>query len=470
MADLSRFSYSAASVSSLAIFILPIGGSTHTGIVHRTDGILHSLDLMWNDEVGSGKLEEDCPCVTPVLEAEETINLLSLCRLIHLRMEDADPKRHLRIPYAIRYGGSRFDQKTAEFDLGEGYGLTCSTFVLCVFDSNFVPLIELKDWKKRDDDQARINKYLTWLERGFGGFPPASKEHIERFKVDIQRKDCLRVRPEEVAAAGLFDNAVGFPHAVPAGKWILSRLYPTIESNDSLGLVAGSHTFDDPHNFQFESERPMKPRNLTLHSIHEHYLISGATNTVGCLISLLDQIPGSERDNAIMSAAMTILQTSIVRPVSHHQTLNDLITGHVSYSQFTNRLLELVVSAPEGIIVAGVVHDILAYLCGRAFADIDETIRNNQSVIERCQKTLETEILPAWQDSQTRALLQKTLTHIEELPAAFETSRQFYVTFCEVVLAGLLDENRRGREDMIEQLRGSLEQLSDEEFPGAPKE
>ena len=231
MRDQSRFSHSTRGVLAVAIFIQSTDSGAHTGIIHHSDGSLHSLDLRWNNDLGSKILTRDRPCVTPSLEPEETINVLSLCRLIHSRMKDPDPLKQLRIPYAIRYGGSRFHPSNADIDLGDGYGLTCSTFVLCVFDSAFVPLIDLKDWQKRPDDAARINQYLNWLETGVGGYPPASAEHIARFKVDIQRKDCLRVRPEEVAAAGLFNDTVSFQDVVPAGEWILSQLQPAHEAN-----------------------------------------------------------------------------------------------------------------------------------------------------------------------------------------------------------------------------------------------
>ena len=55
--------------------------------------------------------------------------------------------------------------------LGEGLGLTCSTFVLTVFEAAYVSLVDLTGWPERDQDNARHEKLLQMMR---DGIPKAS--------------------------------------------------------------------------------------------------------------------------------------------------------------------------------------------------------------------------------------------------------------------------------------------------------
>jgi len=52
--------------------------------------------------------------------------------------------------------------------------------------------------------------------------PPAEADHVDRVRKELP---CIRVRPEEVAATGMFDDLPAtFSQLEPAGEWILQRL------------------------------------------------------------------------------------------------------------------------------------------------------------------------------------------------------------------------------------------------------
>jgi hypothetical protein len=61
------------------------------------------------------------------------------------------------------------------------------------------------------------------MREGIRGFSPsAPDDHIARVEKEV---DCMRIRPEEVAAAGLFDDfPVAFEELERAGAWILDQI------------------------------------------------------------------------------------------------------------------------------------------------------------------------------------------------------------------------------------------------------
>lgn len=207
-------------VPVLALFIMPTNGGTHTGILHRIKGDLFIQDMLWHERFRSRPCREHYNFVVPALEDEEINDVTGMCRLIHLRHNSADPTQKYKIPYAFRYGNNvRLNPQTAELMLGDGLGLTCSTFVLTVFESVNIPLVDFNGWQVRPDDNQRHNSLLVRMKNDI---PPAHPDHVARVQAELP---CIRVRPEEVAATGLFDDLpVEFTELEPAGHWILKRL------------------------------------------------------------------------------------------------------------------------------------------------------------------------------------------------------------------------------------------------------
>ena len=108
----------------------------------------------------------------------------------------------------------------------DGLGLTCSTFVLTVFESVYLPLIDFDTWENRADDNERHDRLLEKMRDGIPahGIPPAEPQHVSAVAADLP---CIRVRPEEVAAAGMSDSRrAAFLQAERGGRWILEILTP----------------------------------------------------------------------------------------------------------------------------------------------------------------------------------------------------------------------------------------------------
>ena len=209
---------------SLAIFAMRTEDGTHTGLLFSVEGVPCIQDLMWHKRFRSSKCRDPLCFVVPLLEDEEVNDVTGVCRLIHKRHNSGKFEQRYFPPYAFRPGSARIDKDTGEIDLGDGLGLTCSTFVLKVFEAAYVPLLDLTGWPERPDDNVRHEKLLKTMEDGIPGFsPPAEPEHIAALRAQLP---CIRVRPEEVAACGMLDNnpLPTFPLVEPVGQWLLSQL------------------------------------------------------------------------------------------------------------------------------------------------------------------------------------------------------------------------------------------------------
>jgi hypothetical protein len=222
-----RFHHPGHPIPDLAIFIMRTDTGTHTGILHRDHGVLFTLDLCWHRMLRASRCRNVEACVVPDLDPDEVNDATAMCRLIHARHNDPDPQRRYNIPYSFLSGhNNRFNNATGELMLTDGLGLTCSTFVLAVFESVYLPLIDFATWEPRAEDDARHAQLLADMETGFPqhGIPPAEPEHIAAVAAELP---CIRVRPEEVAAAGMSDaRMVAFRQAERGGRWILELLTP----------------------------------------------------------------------------------------------------------------------------------------------------------------------------------------------------------------------------------------------------
>ncbi len=210
---------------TLAVFIMRTGDGTHTGILHRMRGTLMMQDMQWHELFRSEPCVRVPHFVVGALEADIEHDVRCMCRLIHDRHNSGDPSTKYRIPYAFRHGNNnRFNRATGELMLIDGLGLTCSTYVLTVFQSVEVTLVNFEGWEMRAEDDARHDALLNNMRNGIPeyGIPPAQPEHVELVKEQLP---CIRVRPEEVAATGLHDELpAGFAQLAPAGAWILAQI------------------------------------------------------------------------------------------------------------------------------------------------------------------------------------------------------------------------------------------------------
>jgi len=155
------------------------------------------LHLAWHYD-----LRKDNPCPKYLwldipLDPINKIHLATVCALIFKSNQDG-------IPYGICIEGTGFAEDgsfTAEEQLS---GLTCATFVIQVFHSQKLWIIDFEKWGFRGDDKLWQNNILDSLQN------KAPADYINNQRQKIQ-KGAARFRPEEVAAAATLPNQ---PHGL----------------------------------------------------------------------------------------------------------------------------------------------------------------------------------------------------------------------------------------------------------------
>ena len=197
-------------------------GNTHTGIVHRDpiDGVL-LLEHAFHFDLRNNALSSEYGCVVPNLPRERARSVAGLCRLIGQRNSDRKGDSEAGFPYALRHDPhSRFDTLSGTLLLGKhGKGLTCATFVLVVFSSFGVSLVDFAGWPWREEDALWHRSIVELLKRLCNDL-----EHIRVVESEIGI-DCCRFRCEEVAGASTVDDLpASFAESEEAGREILAVL------------------------------------------------------------------------------------------------------------------------------------------------------------------------------------------------------------------------------------------------------
>jgi hypothetical protein len=124
------------------------------------------------------------------------------------------------IPYGIDAYGKCFDSDGNYIPLPVGKGMTCASFIVSVFRSLGIPLIDETTWPKgRESDKEWGHWVLQMLRRD----PAVPITHIDALKSDID--EASRFRPCEIAAALLSeDPPVPFEDAERLANEILAEM------------------------------------------------------------------------------------------------------------------------------------------------------------------------------------------------------------------------------------------------------
>jgi hypothetical protein len=182
----------------------------HVGLYYRdTDGTVLFMHLAWHHSLCcQDPPDESCRWVAPALDDAVLSFLATVCRAI--RSEEPS------LPYG--FGQGRFDPDAGTFQQnGVRRGLTCATFVVAVFAAYDIQLVALDSWPQRSEDSAWQAKILRILEKR------AESEHVEAIRRDVGH--CVRIRPEEVAAAASFAVLpADFDDVAPRGIEIVDAL------------------------------------------------------------------------------------------------------------------------------------------------------------------------------------------------------------------------------------------------------
>jgi hypothetical protein len=200
-------------------------GQLHCGIVYKRDDQSIILHLLWHHTLGRDTNMSQFYNYLYVeinsLTEERIEAISSMCEVINYR-------HHARqIPYGIVYTyGTKFENGLVSLDQRVTCGLTCATFILSVFNSAEIKLIDIKSWRPRRSDVKWHEKIVKALEK-FRDYGKVSPEHVEQVRSE---RGCARFRPEEVAASGSKTNFfANFGYCVLVGYFVvkqMKRLFP----------------------------------------------------------------------------------------------------------------------------------------------------------------------------------------------------------------------------------------------------
>jgi len=172
-----------------AAIALSRGGiGIHLGIIYRgADQIPRVLHLAWHCQLrcDDGDEMQEWAFVPGVIDEIELQVLAGFCTTV----KSLKP----RIPYGFRYESSRFDDTGRFIPGGSDSGLTCSTFVMALFELAGIPLLGRGSWEERAEDKEAHLTLLAYLKQS-----NATEQHIKAVEAEV---GCIRFRSEEVAGS-----------------------------------------------------------------------------------------------------------------------------------------------------------------------------------------------------------------------------------------------------------------------------
>lgn len=176
----------------------------HCGIAFKDENIFNAIHLAWHYDLRfetniEGTLKEYY-WVKSKIHLIRQNSISAICRRIKYR------KDTLKIPYGLIYENGKFTEDGILILDKNEHGLTCATFVLAIFNSCGIRLIDTNNWKHRDDDNIRHSYLLNMLIQTKDKYN-ISDNHIENIKNEI---GCVRFRPEEVADKFIFSKSTSF--------------------------------------------------------------------------------------------------------------------------------------------------------------------------------------------------------------------------------------------------------------------
>lgn len=209
-------------VPQAAVAVRWYGTHTHAGILHRqSDGQLYLLHLGGDVDLENELFTGGFAWIVPHLLPEELNDVRAVCRSICRHRPEIFYCWVLDVEAQLDPEASRLVSEVAP------YGLTCSSFVLAVFHTAHVRLINLDGWLDRTDDAVWYARLAQYHRRN--GMPENRVQILER------NTRVLRVRPEEVAGACMERNLPAFYRTCePNGRAVLDRLTAQVADPDLL--------------------------------------------------------------------------------------------------------------------------------------------------------------------------------------------------------------------------------------------
>lgn len=189
----------------------------HIGIRYATsDGSRHLHLAFHHDLRDEGWADADAQWIAPGFS-----DPLGMVRTLAALVGNLYRDGQVPVPYALRPANAAFNSSTGTILLNDSIGLTCSTFVLRLFASAHVSLVDEPSWdtgrspSRVEEDNAAQRQLVEYLRKSY-------KQHADAVESEI---GCTRIRAEEVAAASNSQNPpVKFEDVQRAASQLLAQL------------------------------------------------------------------------------------------------------------------------------------------------------------------------------------------------------------------------------------------------------
>lgn len=203
-------SFVASGVPAAAVICRAEHGNLHAGILYRDGDSEAILHLGWEDHLATHRgWSWQRLWAAPNVAPERLRFIRSYCRRIWNEFEE-----NQEFPYGITFGGSHFDASGRLMLAAGSRGLTCATFILAVFRSVGIELVDEASWPVRTE---RDRQFMARL-REF-----ADPEHYVRLKREVD-DGCKRIRPDEVLGACACELPADFEYARREADRVLEKL------------------------------------------------------------------------------------------------------------------------------------------------------------------------------------------------------------------------------------------------------
>lgn len=169
-------------------------GNLHSGLMYRTRrrGVEHIafLHLGWNNYLFQDWQDHRLWAIPPV-DPAVLRSVAGMCRRVLRAHQDGS-----NVPYFLRYQGSYFDGQGRLCLTPGARGLTCSTFVLAMFQSVQCQIVDEESWPFRHDGDLQ---FLLWLSAQFD----QGSAHLDHVRAMYNQTDpsVRRIHPQEVLGA-----------------------------------------------------------------------------------------------------------------------------------------------------------------------------------------------------------------------------------------------------------------------------
>lgn len=183
----------------------------HCGLAFMLDGCFNALHLAThNDLECDGNCDNFKVFVIPNIPKELQISFIQMCRSI----KDDVAEGHTDVAYGVCYDefASYVNGKLCLSE--KEIGLTCATYVLSLFHSVGIDLVDIHNWPAREEDKT----WFDWVKSVFGKTWVKLRVKMSKEHQALMQKEEFgpRFRPEEVAvSSALYDNSGHRPAATP---------------------------------------------------------------------------------------------------------------------------------------------------------------------------------------------------------------------------------------------------------------